>query len=340
MTLTTLSFALLITIISAALTGRIRQEALRRDRLDHPNERSSHTVPTPSGGGLALVIAFLAALLPLWITGRMESSLAWALLVGGGVVATIGYLDDLRDLPARTRLLVHVGAALLGVALVGGMPPLTIGSQSLAWGILGHGVAVVGVVWLINLYNFMDGIDGIAAGEAVTVSAVIAAFLFADGRDAPAGVLVALAAANLGFLIWNWNPAKIFMGDVASGFLGYVLGILAITTAADAPHQLWSWLIVLGVFIVDATVTLVRRLARGDAWTQPHRTHAYQHATPLFGKHWIVTGGVLLINLFWLAPCAAIAWADSEVGVMVAAIALLPMLALAIILRAGLPHTN
>ena len=169
----------------------------------------------------------------------------------------------------------------------------------------GSGVAVIGVVWMINLYNFMDGIDGLAGVEAVTVSAVAAILLWSQALDLVTSCLL-LAAAVLGFLFWNWPPAKIFMGDVGSGFLGFVFAVLAIWSGKSGAVPLLIWLLLLGVFIVDATVTLVKRVARGEKLYEAHRSHVYQLAVQAGYSHKQVTLTVLLINIM-LGIVAAVA---------------------------------
>ena len=160
------------------------------------------------------------------------------------------------------------------------------------------------IVWLLNLYNFMDGIDGIAGIEAVTVGAGCAVVAFVVGYPAGAIACLLLAAASAGFLAWNFPPARIFMGDAGSGFLGVVFGVLAVDASRQTPELLWSWLILLGAFIVDATVTLLRRLIRGERVYEAHRSHAYQHAARAIGKHRPVTLAIGAINVLWLLPLA------------------------------------
>lgn len=181
----------------------------------------------------------------------------------------------------------------------------------------------------------MDGIDGIAGVEAVTVAAGAALLLWVRGDAAMAGVLVLLAAAVLGFLAWNWPPARIFMGDVGSAYLGFVLGVMALATSAEGPLNLWVWLILLAVFITDATVTLLRRLLRGERWYEAHRTHAYQHAARRFGSHRKVTLAVGALNVLWLLPLAGVACALPGYGWWLAVVAYLPLLLLAVKFGAG-----
>jgi Fuc2NAc and GlcNAc transferase len=192
------------------------------------------------------------------------------------------------------------------------------------------------VVWLLNLYNFMDGIDGIAGVEAVTVAlaACLLAWLAGLGVEAWWPMLL-LAAGVAGFLVWNWPPARIFMGDAGSGFIGLMLGLLSIQAAQLSFELLAGWLVLLAVFVTDATLTLLRRLLRGQPLTEAHRSHAYQYAARRLGGHRSVTLAVAGINLLWLLPIAALmvtGWLATIPGLV---LAYAPLVGLAWWLKAG-----
>lgn len=322
-------------------TGLARRHALKRRILDVPNERSSHFVATPRGGGLAIVVAAMIAFVGLAWMGAMDSGLLYALLFGGGAVAIIGYFDDRRPLPARVRLPVHFVAALIALYWLGGLPDLQFGVVTVKFGVLGYALGTLGIVWVLNLFNFMDGIDGIAGSEAVFIGlggAAMAALAGHDSSTAVLGASLALAAACGGFLVWNWPPAKIFMGDVGSGFIGCVVAILAIAAARDNSVALLLWLMLGGVFFVDATITLVRRMALGQSAHEPHRTHAYQWLARRWSSHRRVTLTVLVINLTWLLPWAIVAAMYPQSSTWVLLIALAPICAAAIVAGAGRPE--
>ena len=188
---------------------------------------------------------------------------------------------------------------------------------------------------MINLYNFMDGIDGIAGVEALCVSGLGGLLLAWSGLAGLSSVAMALAAASAGFLVWNWPPAKIFMGDAGSGFLGFVFGVLAISSAKERPWLLWPWLILLSVFIVDSILTLLRRVIAGERWYEAHCSHAYQHAARRHGSHLRVTLTVAAINVAWLFPLAWGACIWAAVGPVVAAVAAAPLICIAVCYRAG-----
>lgn len=290
--MTTLTMAA-VALTSALLTGGVRQYAIRNNVIDLPNQRSSHSVPTPRGGGVAFVLLFLIAL--PWLCDDVRLTVA---LAGGGVmVAVVGWIDDRVSLSARIRAFVHTCSAVWALAWLGGIPSLDLGFWTVPLGPIGYVFGILGIVWMINLYNFMDGIDGLAASEAILTAAAAGILLYLSGLQNLALVVWSLAAAVLGFLVWNWPPAKIFMGDVGSGFLGYTFAVLAIASEAQGGVPILVWIMLLAVFIMDATLTLLRRMRQGERWSEPHRTHAYQLATQRGFSHRQVTLAISLINV-------------------------------------------
>jgi Fuc2NAc and GlcNAc transferase len=277
----------------------MRRWAIRKNLLDIPNVRSSHGVPTPRGGGVAIVSGFLLAIVALCSLGTLDNTLAIAVFCGGLAIAAVGFIDDRWQLPATLRLVVHFGAAIFVVTYLG--PPHT-------WflgGWIGVTFTVIGVVWVTNLFNFMDGIDGIAGSEATFVATAGALLNWLDGGDASVTVaMLSISAASLGFLVWNWPPARIFMGDVGSGFLGFELATLGLCASERTSLPFEVWLILAGVFIIDSSMTLFWRLISGARWMNAHRTHAYQHLALRFGSHKKVTIFVIVIDVFWLLPWA------------------------------------
>ncbi|KTT62956.1 glycosyl transferase [Pseudomonas oryzihabitans] len=318
-------------------TAALRRYALSGGLLDEPNARSSHQVPTPRGGGLAFVLVFLLGCLVLQKLGLLETS-SCAVLVGAGLlVATLGFVDDHRHVGAGWRLLGHFVAALVALLGLGGygvLPTVLAGMTGLpAWLVLLLGAFYL--VWLLNLYNFMDGIDGIAAVEALTVCLGMALIYEMTGYPGLLGAPLLLAAAVGGFLLWNFPPARIFMGDVGSGFLGLILGVLSLQAAMAQLALFWAWLILLAVFVVDATWTLLRRLSRGKKPYEAHRTHAYQWASRRHGTHRSVTLAVLVINLCWLLPIALLVGVGHLGAILGLLLAYGPLLCLALRYNAG-----
>lgn len=317
--------------ISGLLTGSIRRIALQRGMLDVPNARSSHTQATPRGGGVAILLSSCGAFAVLSWLGFMPASTAAGLMGGGGLVAAIGFMDDRKPVPAGIRLLVHVGAAAWALVWMGGFPPLRLGTAVVHLGYGGDLLGILGIAWVINLFNFMDGIDGLAASEAAFVAWAGAALTLLRGPGNEAGpAALVFGAACLGFLFWNWAPARIFMGDVGSGYLGYILAVLALTASRSDPVAVWVWLVLGGVFFVDATWTLARRAARGERVFEAHRSHGYQWLARRWHSHRRATLAVILVNVLWLLPWAALAelrenWA---LGILVPSLGLVTCLAL------------
>ncbi|HEX9931937.1 MAG TPA: glycosyltransferase family 4 protein [Allosphingosinicella sp.] len=333
---------LLLAVLAALVFGAsaggtlvLRNYALRRDLLDRPNERSSHEAPTPRGGGVAIVLSTLAALAALAVAGAVPIEVAVGIGGGGLIVAAIGFWDDHGHIAARWRLLAHFAATAWLLAWLGGVPDVfALGDAPLLRGAI-VALAAVGIVWLINLYNFMDGIDGIASVEAITVALGGIAAAAAAGLAGEAALPPLLIASVAGFLAWNWPPARIFMGDAGSGFLGAVLAGLALAAGHARPALLYAWLILIGLFVVDASVTVIRRALRGERIYEAHRSHAYQRASRRYGSHLPVTLAVGALNLLWLAPIAVAAAAERIGGPLAIALAYAPLILLALLLRAG-----
>lgn len=325
--------------LSVLITRAAVRHAVRFGLLDRPNERSSHQVVTPRGGGVAIVVSASLAFLALGWDGLLDQTLLMGLLFGGAAVAIVGLVDDRHTVAPSVRLGVHLAAGAWAVAWFGGLPPLQVGDSLINFGWVGYLLATVGVVWSLNLFNFMDGIDGIAAMEALFVCCASAVIALVQG-DSSAWVMASLTlgTACLGFLIWNWPPAKIFMGDIGSGYLGYLIAVLALADALEGSVALWIWLILGGVFFVDATLTLVRRLARGERVHQAHRTHAYQWLSRRWGSHRKVTLSVLAVNVFWLLPLAWSAARFPAHAWWLAIVALSPLVVVAWLAGAGRPE--
>lgn len=295
MSLLSLVFFSGLTLLSCMGTKLYINYARQKAILDIPNERSSHTLSTPRGGGVVFVILFLAVILLCPFFFPREASLWFALSGGGLAVTAVGWIDDRKTLPAWQRLGVHSLSVLWVLYHLGGMPSLSLGFTSLPLGMFGYVLAFLGGVWMINLYNFMDGIDGLAAGEAVLV-ALAGAFLT---TDTPVSLpLFALAASVLGFLVWNWSPAKVFMGDAGSGFLGFAFFCFALYTENTNAMPLLTWAVLVSVFAVDATLTLVMRARQRKRLSEAHRDHLYQQFIKAGSKHSTVSGVILLATAF------------------------------------------
>lgn len=290
--------------------------------LAHPNERSAatHTAPTPTGGGVSFLLVFAVGLIMLWTQAMIGSRIVLACL-GPVVVGIVGFVDDLRPLPVQVRTPVYFAVAAWCIYWIG-FPELNIGGFQLRLGWTGLAFGWLSLVWLQNLYNFMDGIDGLAISEAVFACAAV---LVIGGVPRLAGwqaVVCLLCAVSVGFLIINWPRARVFMGDVGSGFLGLSLGMLSLVYTSVS---VWTWMILLAYFLTDACLTISIRLIRGERIYESHNLHAYQHLTRKYGGTPVLVG-ILIVNAAWLYPLALLSHRSPDDGVFLLILAAAPLL--------------
>ena len=280
---------IILLILSFTLTYLIKNYYIKNAILEEVNERSSHTVPTPHGGGIAIAITWFAGLVYLYFTHEIDSTLFYALSIGV-VISVVSYFDDIYELSPKLRLGVQLAVAIGGIISLGGLDVLDFGVFTITNAIVTNTIAVVAIIWYINLYNFLDGINGYAGSEIVFLS--IAGFLLFG-----AGHFVVLAVAALGFLYWNFGNAKIFMGDVGSTLLGYNVAIFTLYYANQEASNLWIWIILFGVFWFDATLTLLRRKFNGEKLSQAHKKHGYQRLNQSGWSHFKVTNLSIVVNI-------------------------------------------
>ncbi|PPB99741.1 glycosyltransferase family 4 protein [Acinetobacter pittii] len=330
-----ISLIFIFFILAFSFTYLMRAYALKKNIIDNPNERSSHSVPTPRGGGVAVVCSYLISLGFLIYTGQLDITIGFTLIGAGSVVALLGFLDDHGHINSMLRLVIHFLIAIGAVFFLGGFSDVTLFNGSLHLGWFANIIAILFLVWLLNLYNFMDGINGIASVEAITTLLSLAFIYLLLDAQLSSELLFILAACVLGFVLWNFPKARIFMGDAGSGFLGLILGILALISLKTDPALFCAWLICLGVFIVDATFTLIRRVINGHKMYDAHRSHAYQYASRKYNSHTTVTIGVLLINVFWLLPIAYLASQKVLMPELLLFIAYMPLILIAVFFGAG-----
>ncbi|CNI24117.1 MULTISPECIES: glycosyltransferase family 4 protein [Yersinia] len=324
--------------LSIILTWQLRRYALKNNIIDTPNSRSSHVIPTPRGGGVAIVISFLVGIALFYFQGYLPLLPSVGLIISGGIIALVGFWDDHGHIAARWRLLAHFSAAAFLLFCLGGFPVLTFSEYTLNLGILSSLFGLLFLVWMLNLYNFMDGIDGLASAQAVTscIGAIVIYYISADHIALDNYlVLWLLASTVLGFLLWNFPPAKIFMGDAGSGFLGLVIGALAINAGWIETKFFFCWLILLGLFIVDATWTLIRRVLGGFKVYEAHRSHGYQIASRKFKRHLPVTLSAIAINVIWLFPIALLVGLNIVNPVVALIISYIPLFYIDYKLNAG-----
>ncbi|MCP4969835.1 MAG: glycosyltransferase family 4 protein [Arcobacter sp.] len=279
----------ILLIFSFILTFLIKNYAIKKSLVANVNDRSSHTTPTPHGGGIAISITWFIGLIYLFFNDQVESNLFYALLVGI-IISLVSFFDDLYELSAKLRIIVQSSVAILGISIIGGLNRLDFGFLEISNPILTNIFAFLLIIWFINLYNFLDGINGYAGSEAVFLG--LAGFiLFGDNH------FLILIVSVLGFLFWNYNKAKIFMGDVGSTLLGYNIAIFTIYYANIQSSNLWIWVILFGLFWFDATLTLIRRKLNKEKLSQAHKKHAYQRLTQAGWSHFKVTNWSIVINI-------------------------------------------
>jgi len=276
MTAWTLMSVVIAFLVTAFLTRRFCNPGSRLYLLDHPNERSLHTLPTPRTGGVA-ILAGITSAIPVLLFANVGSDPVIWVMAGAGLIAVLSYLDDRRGLPVPVRFLGHVIGAGLVIFGAGLTVPSFFSEMSLPWPAWqGFSLSFLFLVWMVNLYNFMDGMDGFAGGMALIGFGVFAVFGLLGDNQLFTGLSLAIAAAAGGFLLFNFPPARIFMGDTGSAVLGLLAGSLSLWGVHDGIFQFWVALLVFSPFIVDASVTLVCRLSRGERIWRAHKSHYYQ----------------------------------------------------------------
>jgi UDP-N-acetylmuramyl pentapeptide phosphotransferase/UDP-N-acetylglucosamine-1-phosphate transferase len=276
----------LIIAISFSATFVIRKIALQKKIMDIPNERSSHSQPTPRGGGIAIVFAWYTGIFLLYYFRLIDNELFYA-LISGFVLAFVSFLDDVITLKPWIRILIQLLTVVSGLYFIDGLKVLYIGDFKIPFPYALNLVIIIGAIWYINLYNFLDGIDGYASVEAVAIASGI--YLITGNI-----VLLILIFSVLGFLIWNWPKAKIFMGDIGSTQLGYIIIILSIYFNNNLEFNFIGFLILGSLFWFDATITLYRRWRNHEKLSEAHKKHAYQRINQYGYSH----QKIILISIF------------------------------------------
>lgn len=325
--------AIVAAIAAAALARVLIAVTTRRAILAIPNQRSSHTIPTPTLGGVSIAVPVLA-----WGAYRIgQDPLTWAVLGGGGLLAVLGLFDDLRDLSARVRFPIQCVAAAFALAMVPVAVPLIVAPFSIHAVWIVYGLDFLIVLWMVNLYNFMDGIDGIAAAQCVVYCAGV--LLIGHPAAFMTEFLWVLLGSAVGFLAFNYAPARIFMGDVGSGLLGLLVAIASLTLDARGQMPLIASLILLAGFWFDATYTLCVRIASGQKFASAHRSHLYQKCARRFG-HGRTTTMFTGFAVIWLMPLSVLSTAQPQWALIMLVVAVLPLLIAGVQMRAGMPDVH
>ena len=283
---------ILLFLLSFILTYLVKNYAIKKSLVAEVNDRSSHTTPTPHGGGIAIAITWFSGISYLYYIGDINESLYFTLMLGV-IISVVSYIDDLIELSPKVRLLTQSSIAIVGLYFLNGFKEIDFLYFSIENQIVTNIFAFLMIVWFINLYNFLDGIDGYAGSEAIFLG-VASFLLFGDS------VSLVLAVSVSGFLLWNWHKAKIFMGDVGSTLLGYNIAIFTIYYANQESSNFWIWIILFGLFWFDATLTLFRRYHNNERVSEAHKKHVYQRLTQIGWSHSkvVIVSIVLNISLF------------------------------------------
>jgi Fuc2NAc and GlcNAc transferase len=291
--------ALLATI---AGTRAFQLFAINRGIVANPNFRSLHQRPMPRGGGIVFSFVFLIAVAVLWLFDVIAQDMIWGLVFGGAIATVFGFVDDVVEVGTKSKLAAQSGLAAWVLFSVGGKPLLGLPGVPYLFDLL---LSWFALVWLMNLYNFMDGIDGMAASGATFIcSAAIVSLLLVGGGSEIILVLGLLAVCSIGFLVFNWPPATIFMGDSGSLFLGYCFGTLIAITITGGQISLWTWLILFAYFAGDTSTTTILRMFMLKRWYGAHRSNAYQNLARIWGSHLKVVRWVWIYHLLWIFPLA------------------------------------
>jgi len=303
-----LSLFVAVAIVSSLITNFICYVSIKNKLYDIPNDRSSHDIPKPKGGGLSIVLILLITIGLLFFNHKIDSELSMSLLIGLSLVAIVGFIDDYKNLPISVRATAYVLAAVCSIHLLGGVSALSINGYQIQLNQFGCFLAVIFVVWITNLYNFMDGTDGFAAIQTICVGVFCGALFYFSAHPSYAILLFSLVASTIGFLYWNWSPAKIFMGDVGSCTIGFLFALLSIYTEKTGMLSMSIWLILLAPFIGDATFTLFKRILNKEKWYKAHNSHAYQRLYQLGWSHSQLAMGLLGTNIITIWPSAYFAY--------------------------------
>lgn len=288
---------IILMLLTLVLTGWLKNLSIRNNWFDWPTHRSSHHNPIPNIGGLAMTMVVFSALVTLILFGKLTLSDAFVWLFAASMLGIVGFLDDIKDLSTQLRILVHMVVGALVVSVCGGINQLDLGIGVLEFKYLSFLLGFIWVVGFINMYNFMDGINGLAGAQALISALVFALWYYLFGQAGEVMILVAIAAASAGFLYWNITPARVFMGDSGSTMLGGLFAIVCLKLHNDQQVSIVFPALVFAWFLLDTSITLTKRLFKGEKVWQAHRQHLYQKLAPAPKDHIKVTGMISLLTL-------------------------------------------
>jgi Fuc2NAc and GlcNAc transferase len=284
--------------IAVILTWVAKNYALRTGILDSPNERSSHSIDTPRGGGVGVVVPMLIALSIMMMNGSYDRRTLIVFLFVVILLAIVGWLDDRYGLHFFVRIIAQILGGVVVLGVIGSFEYLEIAANAIPLNFLAPVITLLWFLWMTNLYNFMDGIDGIAAGQGAIAGCFLGIWFTIHDDHVMALFSYVIMAASLGFLVWNWAPARVFMGDVGSSTLGGVFAVIALVAYKTHQIPFGAFVLLFGVFLADATVTLIKRILQGKVFWKAHREHLYQRAVIAGWSHAQVTTTVIITSIF------------------------------------------
>ena len=295
-----------LVIITSIAVYFIRYILIKNKLFDIPNNRSSHVKPTPRGGGTVIVVTLLLSIGVLALNKMIETDFSIGMLLGISLISTTGLIDDIKSLPVLIRVIMYVSTAVLSLYLIGVISHISINNYSINLGYFAYFFSTLFLVWLTNLYNFMDGTDGFAATQTICVALFCGLLLFSSDNISLGIIFFCCASSTIGFLVFNWPPAKIFMGDSGSLFLGYAILVFIFQTNTSELISIWTWLIMLAFVLGDTTTTSLLRLFLVKRWYGSHRSNAYQNLARVLDNHLKVLLGIMIYHILWLMPLAII----------------------------------
>ncbi len=284
-------------LLAVILTWVAKNYAIRTGIFDSPNERSSHSMDTPRGGGVGIVVPMLIALSIMMVSSSYERRTLIVVLFVVMLLGIVGWLDDRYELHFLVRIIAQIFGGVVVLSGIGSFEYLEIAGNSISLYFLAPVITLLWFLWMTNLYNFMDGIDGIAAGQAAIAGCFLGIWFTIHADHVMALLSYVIMAASLGFLVWNWAPARIFMGDVGSSTLGGVFAVIALIAYKRHQIPFGAFVLLFGVFLADATVTLIKRVFQGKIFWQAHREHLYQRAVIAGWSHAQVSTTAIIISV-------------------------------------------
>ena len=305
-------------LMSTFMTYKLINLSKLLNLIDTPNKRSSHKTPTSKGGGISIVLLTFATIIFLYFDKTIDTRFGISLILGSTIIAITGFLDDLYNLSVIRRIILYSLSIFISIIILVPETNLVIGNTKIEMSVFAYLVYAVYIFWLMNLFNFMDGTDGYAGIQTVSTAFFTWLVLSNTIETNEHLILLVILASTLGFLIWNWSPAKIFMGDVGSCTLGFIFALFSVYSSNQGHLSISVWLILLSPFIGDASFTLIKEILNGKKWYQAHNNHAYQKLYQIGFNHKVIAKGLLVINLICIWPLAytAIELPDIELYVL------------------------